>query len=155
MSEVKRLPYAPSMKDVNKFHALASGTFFGTVSGIVTGLFWGKEIGTETGVALGGTTVGALWSHHSYQEGLDYAATGQKTRAYLKALESTLEAALCGAVLLAPLGYHLNSIEGAAFAGIGGGLITGVGSGRIIIRDISQRLQEGPRSNVVEFKPRE
>lgn len=154
MSEIKQLPFAPSMKDVNKLHSLASGVFLGAASSAASWLLHGNQVGIEVGIAIGGATTGALWSHQSYQEGLDYAATGNKTRAYIKALESITEAALGGAALLAPLGYHLGSAEGAVFAGIGGGLITGVGSARIVIRDISKRLQEDIKSNVIKFQPR-
>lgn len=155
MSRIDRLPFAPSVKDMSTFSSLASGVFFGMVTGVGSSIAYGRQIGMEVGIAMGGTVTGTFWSIQTYHEGLDYAAAGNKKRAYLKAVVSSLEATLSGATLLTPLGHHLGSVEGAIGAALVGGTVAGIGSGRIIIRNISTRLRQGIKDNIVDFKPKE
>lgn len=116
----------------------AMGIFYGGAAGLI----WGLEVGIEVGIGLAIVTGGFVYGIESCNRAIEFAEQGRKVRAYLKALQSTLEFAvgLTGAGAIA--GFSIAGPEGAIWGAATGALIGLGGFGLINMDSLSTAFRQ-------------
>lgn len=99
----------------------------GVLYGTGFGLIYGPQVGAEVYIGSVGIIGGISLGIASSNEAIEFARKGKRIGAYLKALESTLEAAIGLAVAGAAAGFGIAGPEGAIWGAATGGIFAGVG----------------------------
>lgn len=134
--EINHVPHVP-IKDII-IVTTAVGIFYGTGAGLI----WGPQVGTEVGIGLASFGGGILLGIESSNKAAEFAREGKKVRAYLKALESTLETAILLAVAGATAGFGIAGPEGAIWGAVAGTFIGEAGHGQITMHLLSEAFRQ-------------
>ena len=120
---------------------LASGVSSLSLGAI--GWFWGSpETGVAIGLGIAGLSLGVSFSIDSGSRALYNARNGRNLRAYLRAVEATLEGAAASGIPASLMGFSNGGVEKAVLVGPLGAIAGGILSFTLLKTNLSQAFRE-------------
>lgn len=130
---------------VSKIDGLVAASVGGASLGVLVefiGRTSGRSgVGPEVGVGLGGMVAAACLGSLSSEKAMELARQGKTLRAYLKAVEATIESALAMGVPGAAAGFEAAGVKGAIIGGATGVFMGAVGGFNTEIPRVSKTLR--------------